>query len=80
MQQRIASKHRSTGYGLSHLTIDVHRSQLHLIIEASEALAAYSYKPKPHGADLLQMKTCRQVCKNIVHSNQSTKTKGRNLS
>ena len=53
-RQCTANKAHSTGSGLSHLTIDIHPSQLHLTIEASEALATWSYKQRTHRVGFLQ--------------------------
>ena len=53
-QQCTANKAHSTGSGLSHLTIDIHPSQLHLTIEASEALATWSCKQRTQRVDFLQ--------------------------
>ena len=53
-RQCIANKAHSTGSGLSHLTIDIHPSQLNLTIEASEALATWSCKQRTQRVDFLQ--------------------------
>ena len=50
MRQCTANKAHSTGSGFSHLTIEMHPSQLHLTLEASEPLATWSCKQRTHRA------------------------------